>query len=145
MLLFVTKYNFLSNVGSIDFLQLNLEILIMNKTHIDDSLERIREIFQRASIRIESLRVGQKIPATVLAEEIAKDYGKTGPQIYPILRYLLDNYPGVKITKGAKGGIQKLDSNKSTEHQVDFSNHEKVVPEFENDEGLDKILPIINT
>lgn len=86
----------------------------MNNAHIDVSLAKIRAIFEQASARIEALQPGQKIPATTLAEELARGMvgpdGKpmTGPQLYPTLKFLIDGYPGVDVRKGAHGGIVKL-------------------------------------
>jgi hypothetical protein len=82
--------------------------------HIDASIARIRGIFQKASDRIEALKEGEKIPATKLAEDIAKEYGMTGPQLYPTLKFLFDGYPEVEITKGAHGGIRKVPAKKES-------------------------------
>jgi hypothetical protein len=79
----------------------------MNNKHIEDCLAKIRVIFEQASAQIEALKPGEKIPATALAESIAKQYGMTGPQLYPTLKFLFDKYPGVDIKKGAHGGIIK--------------------------------------
>lgn len=85
-----------------------------NEKHVAASLDRVRTIFEKASTRIEALKVGEKIPATKLAEEIAKetilDDGKpmTLPQLYPTLKFLFDGYPDVEILRGAHGGIKKL-------------------------------------
>ena len=80
----------------------------MNVDHVENSLAKIRTIFEKASERIEALKVGEKIPATVLADDLAKEHGMTGPQLYPTLKFLFDGYPGVDIRKGAHGGIVKL-------------------------------------
>lgn len=80
----------------------------MNKDHIEKSLNKIRVIFERASQRIEDLKKDEKIPATKLAEELAKEVDMTCPQLYPTLKFLFDDYPGVAIKKGAHGGIIKL-------------------------------------
>lgn len=80
----------------------------MNEEHIAASLDKIRKLFEKASTRIEALKPGEKIPATVLAEQIAKEEGMNGPQLYPTLLFLIKDYPGVKIKKGAQGGIYKL-------------------------------------
>jgi hypothetical protein len=32
----------------------------------------------------------------------------TGPQLYPTLKFLIDGYPGVKVSRGAHGGIERL-------------------------------------
>jgi len=80
----------------------------MNTKHIEDSLNKIRVIFEKASQRIEDLKKDEKVPATKLAEDLAKEIGMTGPQLYPTLKFLFDSYPGVEIKKGAHGGIIKL-------------------------------------
>jgi|SRR6185436_19717165 len=125
----------------------------MNKEHVQNSLARIEEIFEKASTKIESLKVGQKIPATALAEEIAKDYGMTGPQLYPTLLFLIKGYPGVEIKRGAHGGIVKLANviaqPLSRPIQVEVK-EDKVEDELDEAESFivndeDKTLPIINT
>lgn len=80
----------------------------MNKQHVEDTLARIRPILEKASARIEAIPPGQKIPATTLADELAKELGMTGPQLYPTLKFLFTNYPGVDVRAGAHGGIYKL-------------------------------------
>ncbi len=80
----------------------------MNREHVELSLEKIRKIFEKASLRIEALKPGEKIPATVLAEQIAKEEDMNGPQLYPTLLFLIKDYPGVKVKRGAQGGIYKL-------------------------------------
>jgi hypothetical protein len=82
---------------------------VMNEKHIAASLDKIRKIFEKASSRIEALKPGEKIPATVLADQIAKEENMNGPQLYPTLLFLIKNYPGpFKIKKGAQGGIYRL-------------------------------------
>lgn len=79
-----------------------------SKVHIDQVISsRIRPIFDRAAQRIDALKPGEKIPATELAKELAKEFGGTGPVLYPVLKLMLDDYPGVSIRKGAHGGIVK--------------------------------------
>jgi len=78
-----------------------------NQTHVDECLANVRVIFEKASERIESLQSGQKVPATVLAAELAESIGMTGPQLYPTLLFLIKNYPGVDVKRGAHGGIIK--------------------------------------
>lgn len=73
--------------------------------HIDAALNDVRGLFMKAVDRIEAIKPGEKIPATQLAEDLAKERGMTGPQLYPTLKVLLDNYPGVVIRRGAHGGI----------------------------------------
>lgn len=80
----------------------------MNAAHVESSLDKIRVIFEALSNRIESMKSGEKIPATQLSKELGEQFGTTGPTLYPLLKYVLDGYPGVTITRGSKGGITKL-------------------------------------
>jgi len=80
----------------------------MNQEHVELSLEKIRKIFEKASLRIEAIKPGEKIPATVLAEQIAKEENMTGPGLYPTLLFLIKDYPGCTVKRGAQGGIYKL-------------------------------------
>jgi hypothetical protein len=77
------------------------------KAHVDQVLDDIRGIYLQAAERIEALRPGEKLPATALAEDLAKDFGLTGPQLYPIVKRLLEGYPGTTLKRGAHGGIYK--------------------------------------
>jgi len=79
-----------------------------NADHINKSLATIRTIFEKASARIEALKPGEKVAATGLAKELAAEFGMTGPSLYPTLKFLLDSYPGVSVTRGAHGGVCKL-------------------------------------
>ncbi len=79
------------------------------KTHIENSLNKIRPIFEKAAARIDALKPGEKVPATTLAGDIAKEHGMTGPQLYSTLKFLFDDYPGVQVRRGAHGGLVKLD------------------------------------
>jgi hypothetical protein len=82
--------------------------------HIEEALNEIRSLFVKAATRIEALKPGEKIPATALAEDLARNIiqadGKpmTGPQLYPTLKVLFKGYPGVEIARGAHGGIKRL-------------------------------------
>lgn len=75
--------------------------------HLEDSLNKIRAIFEEAAEQIDALQPGEKIPATKLADQLADKHDMTGPQLYPTLKFLLDGYPGVDIRRGAHGGIVK--------------------------------------
>jgi hypothetical protein len=75
--------------------------------HLEEALAQVRNLFLKAATRIEALKPGEKIPATQLADDLAKEQGQTGPQVYPTLKILLDGYPGVKILRGAHGGIHR--------------------------------------
>lgn len=95
-----------------------------NETHVAASLDRIRVVFEKASTIIEELKPGEKITATGLAEQLASEIGMKGPSLYPTLKWLYEDYPGVKVTRGARGGITKLPSVTSNTIQ---SNATKVV------------------
>ena len=78
--------------------------------HIDTVLAtRIRSLMVEASDIIQALKVGEKIPATVLSKLVAEKHGMTGPQLYPTIRFMFGDYPGVSISAGAQGGIKKID------------------------------------
>lgn len=83
--------------------------------HIESTLDEIRALYIKAATEIEALKVGEKIPATTLAGDLAKEQGKTGPQIYPILVPFFKDYPGVVIKKGAQGGILRVVTLEDTE------------------------------
>lgn len=85
----------------------------MNKEvqeHREQALSEVRAFFDKAIERIEAIKPGEKIPATQLAEDLAKEQSPdlTGPQVYPTLKILLDKYPGVDVRRGAHGGIYRL-------------------------------------
>lgn len=80
----------------------------MSIKHVEDSLGKVRAMFDAASARIEALHVGEKVPATILAEQVGSEHGMTGAQAYPILKILFNGYPGVEILRGAHGGIKKI-------------------------------------
>jgi len=83
--------------------------------HIEEALGEVRTLFMKAATRIEALKPGEKIPATQLAEDLAKEQGMTGPQLYTTLKhYLFEGYPGVEIRRGAHGGIYRLPVAKAT-------------------------------
>jgi hypothetical protein len=79
-----------------------------NIDHVNKSLDDIRLIFDKASSIIEGLKPGEKIPATKLADLVASNFDMTGIYLYHTLKFLLKNYPGVKISAGRHGGIEKL-------------------------------------
>lgn len=81
-----------------------------SENHIETTLNsRIQPIFQRATERIESLKVGERIAATTLAEEIAPEFGMKWQALYAILKLLFDQgFPGFKISRGSKGGVERL-------------------------------------
>ena len=75
--------------------------------HIESAVDAVRALYLKAATRIEAIKPGEKIPATQLANELAVEQGITGPALYPVLKMLLVNYPGVEIKRGATGGIYK--------------------------------------
>lgn len=75
--------------------------------HLEAALNEVRAMFLKAAERIEEIKPGEKIPATQLADDLAKEQNETGPQLYPTLKKLLNGYPGVVIRRGAHGGIYR--------------------------------------
>ncbi len=73
--------------------------------HLEDAVNQVRALFLKAATRIEELKPGEKVPATQLAADLAAERGMTGPQLYPTLLFLIKNYPGVEVKRGAHGGI----------------------------------------
>lgn len=78
---------------------------MFNSDHVETSLDKIRKIFEKASERVEQLQPGEKVPATVLASQLGEEFGMSGPQLYPVLRFLFDGYPGILVRRGAHGGL----------------------------------------
>jgi hypothetical protein len=79
----------------------------MSTQHIETSLAKIRTIFEAAVKHIDAIKPGEKLPATTLAEMVAEEFGITGG-LYPTLKFLITDYPGVDVRRGARGGIYKL-------------------------------------
>jgi hypothetical protein len=80
---------------------------MINQEHIDDTFAELRPLLEKASERIEAIK-DETYPVTKLAADVAKEYGMTGPQFYPVLLFLTKGYPGFEIIKGAKGGIRRF-------------------------------------
>ena len=94
--------------------------------HIEKALDEIRvQLFDKAAARILALKDDEKVPATTLAEELAREIiqpdGKpmTGPQVYPTLKFFLKGLPCFEITRGAHGGIKPLKQNAAPVAQPD--------------------------
>ena len=79
-----------------------------NEDQVVRTLAKLRPLLEKASAQIEGIKPGEKLPATELADEIAQEIGMTGPQLYPTLKFLFDDYPGIDVRKGAHGGLYKL-------------------------------------
>jgi len=80
----------------------------MTKQYVDDVLALIRPFFDEVQAHIETMKVGDKVPATVLAQQIAERHGMTGPQLYPTLKFFFDNCPELEVRRGAHGGLFKV-------------------------------------
>lgn len=72
------------------------------------ALSMIRPYFEEAQAHIDGMKVGDKVPATILAAQIAERHGKTGPQIYPVLKFFFDSCPELDVRRGALGGLFKI-------------------------------------
>lgn len=113
-----------------------------SKQHMDNVWEnKIRPIFDKARERIDALKPGEKIPATTLAEDLAKvtiqPDGKpmTQAQLYPTLKFLFDGYPGVEVRRGAHGGIFKLPAPSTVGPSADAAKENADGNEKENNEA----------
>jgi hypothetical protein len=83
----------------------------MNKEvldHIENAVNEVRTLFTRAADIIETIKPGERIPVTKLADILAKDNGEKGASIYPMLKILTDTYPNTIVKRGAHGGIERL-------------------------------------
>jgi hypothetical protein len=83
----------------------------MNKQYVEDALNKIRPFYDEVAAHIDTMKVGDKVPATKLAEQIAERHGLTGPQLYPTLKFLFDTCPELVVKRGAHGGLFKIDPN----------------------------------
>jgi hypothetical protein len=116
----------------------------MIQEHIRNNLSRFEEIFQKATSKIEALKVGERLPATTLAADLGKEYDLTGAQLYPVISLFLKGYPDIEIARGAKGGIVKLSPGSSKNKLAKLLAEEDT--EMLDPNHLDsKLLPIINT
>lgn len=88
----------------------------MNKDHVEAAMTEVKNIFEKASIRIERLNVGEKVTATGLAEELAPEFNMKGSILYPTVKIFVKhcNPKEFKVSKGAKGGIERI-ANKVTD------------------------------
>jgi hypothetical protein len=76
--------------------------------HIEKTLDAVRTIYKQTADIIATLKSGEKIATTELATQVAKNYGKTGPQMYPIILMVVNEFPGTTRKRGVKGGVWKL-------------------------------------
>ena len=76
--------------------------------HIEETLNKVRDIYNDVASQLNSLKSGEKIAATELARQVGIKYGLTGPQLDPTLLILInDKYPGIEVRRGSLGGIYK--------------------------------------
>ena len=80
----------------------------MSKQYVDSTLDLIRPFFEEVQAHLDTMKVGDKVPATKLAEKIAEKHGMTGPQLYPTLKFYFDNCPELEVRRGAHGGLFKV-------------------------------------
>lgn len=81
--------------------------------NIEAALAKVQALYEEAGSRIDALAVGQKIPATALAETVGALHGIKGPQAYPLLKIYFDTRASaddtdIVIKRGALGGIEKI-------------------------------------
>jgi hypothetical protein len=80
----------------------------MTKQYVDDVLALIRPFFDEVQAHIDTMKIGDKVPATALAAKIAERHDMTGPQLYPTLKFFFDNCPELEVRRGAHGGLFKV-------------------------------------
>ena len=80
----------------------------MTKQYVDNALALIRPLFDEVQSHLDTMKVGDKVPATKLAQQIAERHGMTGPQAYPTLKFFFDNCPELEVRRGAHGGLFKV-------------------------------------
>lgn len=81
----------------------------MSMQFVDSALALIRPLFDEAQAYIDTMKVGDKVPATKLAQQIAERHGMTGPQLYPTLKFFFDNHDELEVRRGAHGGLFKVE------------------------------------
>jgi len=89
--------------------------------HIELRITELRDFWMKAAERIENIKVGEKIPATTMAEELASERGSTSSRVYPWLKMLTEDYPGVVVRAGRFGGIYRPALDKSPTQTDDVS------------------------
>jgi hypothetical protein len=81
----------------------------MSSTHLDTVLNgTVRTILAAIDKHVNAIPIGTRVPAGKLSEEIGAEVDMTGPQVQPFMRLLLNGYEGFKVSRGAKGGIERL-------------------------------------
>jgi hypothetical protein len=76
--------------------------------HLDLATQKIRQIFNKTSDRLEQVKPGETLTVGKLSSDVGAEVGLTRGQVYPILVMMLDNYPGFKRKKGSSGGMERL-------------------------------------
>lgn len=82
----------------------------MSNKNVESALDLIRPIFEEAQATIDTMKIGDKVPATKLAQQIAEHHGQTGPQLYPTLKVFFDSHDELEVRRGAHGGLFKVES-----------------------------------
>lgn len=75
--------------------------------HKEATLKKIKGIFESAIVRIDALKVGERLICTNLAKDLSVDANMSHTSFYHVLSLLIKNYPKTKIKPGAKGGLEK--------------------------------------
>jgi hypothetical protein len=77
-------------------------------SYVDVALNKIRVPFNKAAEKINSLKKGERIAGTTLAQEVGAEIGVSGSNFYPTLLFLLRDYPNTELKRGVKGGVCKI-------------------------------------
>lgn len=79
------------------------------------TLTKFRAWFEETIQIIVAIKPGERLPVTVLSEQVAQKFGMKGSQLYPVLRFLFDDLTiqGFKRQRGAHGGwLREVPKNK---------------------------------
>lgn len=80
----------------------------MSHQDVETALNKVRTFFLEVQEHIDAMKVGDKVPATKLADAIARRHDMTGPQLYPLLKVFFDNCQELLVKRGAHGGLFKI-------------------------------------
>lgn len=80
----------------------------MSHQDVETALNKVRTFFLEVQEHIDAMKVGDKVPATKLADAIARRHDMTGPQLYPVLKFFFDTCTELNVKRGAHGGLFKI-------------------------------------
>jgi len=87
--------------------------------HINNSLNFVKKIFERASEILESVKPGQTLTMTKLSSRLAEEFGMQDLQIYNLLKIFSNDYPGFEYRRGSKGGFYRSVSSEDNSKKLE--------------------------